>query len=214
MTLKPFFALTLLLFALHAPAAEIENESPPPPEVQSKIQTVLAQATNLIGIRYSWGGKTVEHGLDCSGLVQYVFKTVGLTLPPTAAQQSKVGVAVAESDLKPGDLVFFNTTRKAISHVGVYLGNRLFVHAPHTGTEVRVDSLDSSYWVHTYYGGRRVAGALQPSVTHWSAGSPDAIAARVLAILNGRTSGDSPQAEATAPDAAEAIANSALPQPQ
>ncbi len=102
-------------------------------------QNLASAALDLIGIRYKWGGNTPETGLDCSGLVRYVFQQVtGVTLPRTAKDMSRVGESVALADLRPGDLVFFNTRRFAFSHVGIYLGDNRFVHAPRRGREVEV----------------------------------------------------------------------------
>ena len=123
-------------------------------------QDLASAALDLIGIRYKWGGNTPETGLDCSGLVRYVFQQVtGVTLPRTAKDMSRVGDAGrACRDLQPGDLVFFNTRRFAFSHVGIYLGDNRFVHAPRRGREVEVATLDSSFWQKRFNGARRMAG--------------------------------------------------------
>ena len=124
-------------------------------------QGLASTALDLIGIRYKWGGNTPETGLDCSGLVRYVFQQVtGVTLPRTAKDMSRLGTDVAIADLQPGDLVFFNTRRFAFSHVGIYLGNNQFVHAPRRGREVEVATLDSGFWQHRFDGARRMAGML------------------------------------------------------
>jgi cell wall-associated NlpC family hydrolase len=124
-------------------------------------QGLSAAALDLIGIRYKWGGSTPETGLDCSGLVQYVFQQVtGVTLPRTSRDISRLGEKVALADLKPGDLVFFNTRRFAYSHVGIYLGDNQFVHAPRRGREVEVATLDSSFWKRRFDGARRLVGVL------------------------------------------------------
>ena len=124
-------------------------------------QDLASSALDLIGIRYKWGGNTPETGLDCSGLVRYVFQQVtGVTLPRTARDMSRLGTEVVVGDLQPGDLVFFNTRRFAFSHVGIYLGDNQFVHAPRRGREVEVATLDSSFWRHRFDGARRMAGIL------------------------------------------------------
>ena len=82
--------------------------------------------------------------------------TIGMLLPRSAREMSEVGVQVEASELKPGDLVFFNTMRRAFSHVGIYLGDNYFLHSPKPGAEVRVESMQSSYWVKRYNGARRV----------------------------------------------------------
>jgi len=124
-------------------------------------QDLSSAALDLIGIRYNWGGNTPQTGLDCSGLVRYVFQQVtGVTLPRTAKDMSRLGTEVAVADLQPGDLVFFNTRRFAFSHVGIYLGDNQFVHAPRRGREVEVATLDSSFWKRRFDGARRMAGIL------------------------------------------------------
>ncbi len=118
-------------------------------------------ALGLIGVNYKWGGTTPETGLDCSGLVRYVFQQVtGVTLPRTAKEMSRVGDTVALDELKPGDLVFFNTRRFAFSHVGIYLGDNRFIHAPSRGREVEVATLDKSFWHKRFNGARRLVGAV------------------------------------------------------
>jgi cell wall-associated NlpC family hydrolase len=128
--------------------------------VQS-AQSLASAALELIGIRYKWGGNTPASGLDCSGLVRYVFQEVtGVTLPRTAKDMSQVGEQVDVAELQPGDLVFFNTRRFAFSHVGIYLGDNRFVHAPRRGREVEVAALDSSFWQKRFNGARRMVGVL------------------------------------------------------
>ncbi len=124
-------------------------------------QDLAAAALDLIGIRYKWGGSTPETGLDCSGLVRYVFQHVtGVTLPRTAKDMSRLGADVPVADLQPCDLVFFNTRSFAFSHVGIYLGHNQFVHAPRRGREVEVATLDSGFWQRRFDGARRMAGVL------------------------------------------------------
>lgn len=124
-------------------------------------QEISAAALDLIGIRYRWGGSEPETGLDCSGLVGYVFRQVtGITLPRTAKDMSRLGDKVAVGDLAPGDLVFFNTRRFAYSHVGIYLGDNRFVHSPRRGRDVEVASLDSGFWQKRFDGARRLVGVL------------------------------------------------------
>ncbi|WP_438394657.1 C40 family peptidase [Caballeronia sp. DA-9] len=112
----------------------------------------------MIGVPYSWGGNTPEQGLDCSGFVRYVYqKATGILLPRVSSQISRQGVAVSQTDLHPGDLVFFNTTRGTATHVGIYVGENQFIHAPKKGAFVRIESMKSAYWTRRYYGARRVA---------------------------------------------------------
>jgi len=115
----------------------------------------------LIGVEYRFGGNTPESGLDCSGLVRFVFQEVtGVTLPRTSREMSGLGAKVTVGDLKPGDLVFFNTRRFQFSHVGIYLGDNRFIHAPSRGSEVEIAVLSESYWQKHFDGARRLVGVL------------------------------------------------------
>ena len=123
------------------------------------IQDLVIKGLEFVGVPYRRGGNTVESGLDCSGFTRLVFlDSNGIDLPRTAAEQSQVGTKVSLEELKPGDLVFFNTMRRAYSHVGIYLGNDKFVHAPKPGAEIRVENMHQSYWVSKYNGARRLDG--------------------------------------------------------
>ena len=124
-------------------------------------QELTSSALDLIGIRYRWGGATPDRGLDCSGLVQFVFQQVtGVTLPRSAKELSRIGEHVKLTDLEPGDLVFFNTRRFAFSHVGIYVGDNRFIHAPRRGREVEVADIDKTYWQKHFNGARRLIGVL------------------------------------------------------
>ncbi|SAL44197.1 peptidase P60 [Caballeronia sordidicola] len=124
----------------------------------SRLSDILQKAETMIGVPYSWGGNTPEQGLDCSGFVRYVYqKATGILLPRVSSQISRQGVAVSQTDLHPGDLVFFNTTRGTATHVGIYVGENQFIHAPKKGAFVRIESMKSAYWTRRYYGARRVA---------------------------------------------------------
>ena len=125
--------------------------------VTEGADAVVTRALELVGIRYRRGGSSPKTGFDCSGFVDNVFKVgLGLILPHNARQIARTGERVKEDDLQPGDLVFFNTMRRAFSHVGIYLGDHLFVHAPHTGAEVRVEDMRERYWVKRFDGARRM----------------------------------------------------------
>ena len=122
-----------------------------------KAGDVVVGALNMIGVRYRWGGDTPDSGLDCSGFVRYVFQdTLGMSLPRRAEEMSRVGEKVSMSNLKPGDLVFFNTMRRTFSHVGIYIGDNKFVHSPSTGSTIRVDDMDDGYWEKRFTGARRI----------------------------------------------------------
>jgi cell wall-associated NlpC family hydrolase len=118
---------------------------------------VVFQALALHGVEYKRGGKSPLAGLDCSGLVRYVFhEAQGIDLPNTARELAGVGEKVKRDALQPGDLVFYNTLRRAFSHVGIYLGDNRFIHAPSTGGEVRIDNMTSEYWAKRFNGARRI----------------------------------------------------------
>jgi cell wall-associated NlpC family hydrolase len=128
--------------------------------VAGKAGDVVVGALNMIGVRYRWGGSSPDSGLDCSGFVRYVFQdTLGMALPRRAEEMSRVGEKVRMADLKPGDLVFFNTMRRTFSHVGIYIGGNKFVHSPSTGSTIRVDDLDNGYWEKRFTGARRIETA-------------------------------------------------------
>ncbi|MBP9148569.1 MAG: C40 family peptidase [Rhodoferax sp.] len=118
---------------------------------------LVESALNLIGVPYRRGGTSTEDGLDCSGLVKTVYaQTLGLILPRRADQQAAATQKIDKTELQPGDLVFFNTMRRAFSHVGIYIGDGQFVHAPKPGSSVRVDNMTQSYWTRRFDGARRV----------------------------------------------------------
>jgi cell wall-associated NlpC family hydrolase len=143
-----------------------------------KAGDVVVGALNMIGVRYRWGGNSPDSGLDCSGFVRYVFQdTLGMSLPRRAEEMSRVGEKVRMSELKPGDLVFFNTMRRTFSHVGIYIGDNKFVHSPSTGSTIRVDDLDSTYWEKRFTGARRIE-------TQFST-KPEDLRQRVSATIGG-----------------------------
>jgi cell wall-associated NlpC family hydrolase len=111
---------------------------------RSRGDRVAAEALRQVGMPYRFGGST-RNGFDCSGLMQYAYSAVSTRIPRTAAEQYRLLPPVAERDLRVGDLLFFNIDGR-IAHVGMYLGNRRFVHAPATGREVTIAELDSSYY--------------------------------------------------------------------
>ena len=120
-------------------------------------QDAIDQAMDLLGIRYRFGGSSPESGFDCSGFVSHVFREgLGLILPRSSKEMSKSGEAISRDELRPGDLVFFNTMRHAFSHVGIYLGDDQFVHAPRTGGRVRIEDLRDRYWMKRFNGARRI----------------------------------------------------------
>lgn len=128
------------------------------PPSGGRIQTLLKRALALLGTPYRWGGTTTS-GFDCSGMVGYVFRTaLGIELPRVSREMASSGELVSDRGaLSPGDLVFFGR-RGRVSHVGIYVGEGRFVHAPSTGKTVEVSSLDGGYWGGKFLQARRVAG--------------------------------------------------------
>lgn len=116
---------------------------------------LVRTAKRFIGIPYRWGGTTAENGFDCSGLTMVSYRLNGLNLPRVSRNQYKAGKWVAKAKLRPGDLVFFATKGgKRVTHVGMYVGNNEFIHAPRTGKNVRIEKLSNRFFARTYVGGR------------------------------------------------------------
>jgi len=127
------------------------------PSTSERVKTVLQRAFNLLGTPYRWGGTSPDSGFDCSGLVGYVFRTIGIDLPRVSRAMANEGTAVSDrSALAEGDLVFFGK-RGHVDHVGIYIGGGKFLHAPRTGRDVTVSSLETGYWSQKYMEARRVA---------------------------------------------------------
>lgn len=152
----------IYLVAWH-PHTKVNSAKPARPlhistsNIAQRRRMVVNKALRLVGTKYRLGGNTPKSGMDCSGLVKYVFQnTLGLPLPRRTIEMSRKGHRVSKSNLKPGDLVFFNTFGRTTSHVGIYIGNNKFVHAPSTGKRVRVDKLADRYWKIHYTGARRI----------------------------------------------------------
>ena len=125
--------------------------------VDAKASQLVVGALGFLGVPYRRGGNNPETGFDCSGFVRAIYKqTEGLLLPRRAAEQAAATEKIDKRDLKPGDLVFFNTMRRAFSHVGIYVENGKFIHSPRPGGEVRVDDMGASYWTRRFDGARRV----------------------------------------------------------
>jgi cell wall-associated NlpC family hydrolase len=122
---------------------------------------LVISAMTFLGVPYRRGGMSRETGFDCSGFTRHVFEnTVGLILPRRAIEQANSPdlVPVAKTELKPGDLVFFNTLRNTFSHVGIYIGDNKFIHSPRTGAKVRIEDIREAYWQRHYEGARRAPG--------------------------------------------------------
>ena len=122
---------------------------------------LVGNAMTFLGVPYRRGGTSASTGFDCSGFVRSMFEqTVGKVLPRRASEQAAATEKIDKQDLKPGDLVFFNTMRQTFSHVGIYVGDNKFIHSPRSGKSVRVEDMRDAYWERRFTGARRVpAGA-------------------------------------------------------
>jgi cell wall-associated NlpC family hydrolase len=161
MTATRRFAATSALCILLAACGSLPHRNEPPlhagtPRADA-ANAVLFRAIALVGTPYHWGGNTPQGGFDCSGLVGYVFSdAAGVTVPRTSAAMSELGRRkLAIDSLQLGDLVFFASGR-SVSHVGIFVGERRFVHAPNSGGTVRLDSLDGAWWKEHFVYGKRI----------------------------------------------------------
>ncbi|TXH89627.1 MAG: peptidoglycan endopeptidase [Rhodoferax sp.] len=133
-------------------------------QLEARASELVVNAMGFLGVPYKRGGTSAETGFDCSGFVRAIYEqTAGLILPRKADQQAAATEKINRSELQPGDLVFFNTMRRAFSHVGIYIGNGKFIHSPKPGAEVRVEDMGVSYWAKRFDGARRVAADTPPS---------------------------------------------------
>jgi len=154
--------------------------------VRDGTSSLVDSAMNFLGVRYKLGGNTAETGFDCSGFTRYVFEnSLGRVLPHRADEQANAPelAKVDRKDLKPGDLVFFDTMRRTFSHVGIYLGDGKFIHSPRTGESVRIEDLNVSYWARRFTGGRRVPELADAN------GNPTTANTSMLASLTSRLPG-------------------------
>jgi cell wall-associated NlpC family hydrolase len=132
--------------------------------VGHKASELVVNAMGFLGVPYRRGGDTAETGFDCSGFVRAIYEqSIGLILPRRAEQQAAATQNIDKAELQPGDLVFFNTMKRAFSHVGIYVGDGKFIHSPKPGAEVRVESMGVAYWARRFDGARRVAATPAPA---------------------------------------------------
>jgi cell wall-associated NlpC family hydrolase len=127
-------------------------------QMRDTASDLVLSAMNFLGVPYRRGGGSADDGFDCSGFTRHVFEmSLGLVLPRRAEQQAKDAslASVARDELKPGDLVFFNTMKRTFSHVGIYIGDGKFIHSPRSGSEVRIEDMREAYWAKRYNGARR-----------------------------------------------------------
>jgi hypothetical protein len=159
---RPARALVIALVLGLAPLAFAAQaqDAPAPPAFSAGPDVVMAALAHL-GVPYRYGGNTPATGFDCSGLVRHVFLgSAAVELPRSAHEMARQGAPVAAGDLQPGDLVFFNTRGRPHSHVGIYMGDGRFVHAPARRGHVKIESMDASYWQRRFNGARRVLPAV------------------------------------------------------
>jgi len=151
--------MVLLVFVIQMGCSTVPPELPKAETapVGERRAEALLQTLLALGLDYRYGGNSPETGFDCSGLVAHVFREAyGIRLPQSARAQSEYGVRVSLAELHAGDLVFYNTLNRPFSHVGIYLGDGRFVHAPKTGAQVRVEPIRASYWMKRFDGARRI----------------------------------------------------------
>lgn len=124
---------------------------------------IVINAIGFLGLPYKRGGNSFETGFDCSGFVKALYEqSIGKILPRSAAEQAAQTTKIDKDELQPGDLVFFNTMRRAFSHVGIYVGEGKFIHSPKPGAQVRIEDMNVRYWDSRYNGARRVEQTAQP----------------------------------------------------
>jgi cell wall-associated NlpC family hydrolase len=138
-------------------------------QMHDRASALTVAAMELVGVRYRRGGTSTETGFDCSGFTRHVFETsLGLVLPRRADEQAAAAglVAVKREDLRPGDLVFFNTLKRTFSHVGIYIGDNRFIHSPRPGRSVRTEDMSFAYWAKRFTGARRIetTAAVEPAI--------------------------------------------------
>ena len=158
--MKFFLLLSVLLLSACAtvrPTAKVETTPALVINDPALTQELATYAQSLIGTPYKYGGESPATGFDCSGYAREVFyHSVGVKLPRTTKEMSQAGQHVDTGDLQLGDLVFFDTLKKKFSHVGIYIGDDSFIHAPSKGGKVRVEKMSDVYWKNSYNGARRI----------------------------------------------------------
>ena len=141
--------------SLGKPAAVKKREQAPRREKSDMGSIAARTAERFVGIPYRWGGDTVVDGMDCSGFARAVYNLCGVNIPRTAREQYRVGDVVGRDELKDGDLVFFGASIDEITHVGIFVGNGRFVHAPRRGDDIKVSTMDEAYFLKRFVGAKR-----------------------------------------------------------
>lgn len=152
--------ITLSLLLLLSACGTTRHETVTPTAArndEARMNNLAIYALSLHDTPYQYGGKSRANGFDCSGFVQYVFQnSLGLQLPRTSTEMGRSGIPLNAGQLRPGDLVFFNTTSSPNSHVGIFIGENRFVHSPRKGKAIEITRLDDRYWSRRYNGARRI----------------------------------------------------------
>ena len=131
-------------------------------QVRDVASDLVLSAMNFLGVPYRRGGNSADDGFDCSGFTRYIFEmSLGLVLPRRVDDQASATglLRIGREELRPGDLVFFNTLKRTFSHVGIYIGDGKFIHAPRSGMEVRIEDMRQAYWDRRFTGARRAETA-------------------------------------------------------
>jgi cell wall-associated NlpC family hydrolase len=150
------FAPSVCLAEEEAQAGFAQQENASVQE-DEKLNDLAFYALSLTGTPYRYGGNSPETGFDCSGFVRHVFRsTLGIELPRSSREINELGEKITPNELRPGDLVFYNTLRRTFSHVGIYLGEGRFVHSPSSGGGIRVEDMSQRYWQKRFNGARRI----------------------------------------------------------
>lgn len=148
-------AISLLLAACGSPPARQNTVQYNVSDEQ--MNELVMYAVSLADTPYHYGGNNANSGFDCSGFVGHVYRhSLGISMPRTSRDISRIGRPISQNDLSPGDLVFYNTSHASFSHVGIYVGDGKFVHSPRTGESVRTEQMQMSYWAKRYDGARRL----------------------------------------------------------
>lgn len=161
--MKKFLPILLLLCSASVlasqeePASAHEQSIEAPAAKQDTMSVLTGYAMSLLNTPYRYAGNSMEHGFDCSGFVRHVFmETLGWLLPRSSREISREGEPLQLDQLRPGDLVFYNTRRRPFSHVGIYIGENRFIHSPSQGKSIEVVNMGEKYWRKRYNGARRI----------------------------------------------------------
>ena len=132
-----------------SPQTNIDNSN-------ATLGDVIVQSAKLqLGVPYKFGGHSPSEGFDCSGLAMYSYRINGISIPRKTTDQFKLGKHITRTELNSGDLLFFRTMGRSVSHVGIYLGNDLFIHAPSSRKNIQIETLNKPYYKKRYLGARR-----------------------------------------------------------